>query len=344
LFSKTSNIQVFLYRICVLAFYQMRGIVFAFLLTLLTALGVSAQDSVIQKPAVAPDSAYVNRQHHLNFLDSVAQANELRQRFVEDSLAMLYVHPDPNRPNLFTKMVQSTFYKGHTFLDIPYVSKKKTGFGRTRPSRDPWVIAIIIALLLYTALLNFSLGSDVKNIFQPFFNKRSGQLDKDERQISTGAFIGLLVLFCLTFGLFLYMLAGYNNVYYSVSGMPLFAWLSLVIFSLTALKFLVLKIIGFLFDVNPIVSDYITTLYLTYFNIAFVFLPIVVCFSLISAALIPVLLAAGVILIVVVFVWIYLRSSAGIISNFRFHKFYLFIYLCALEICPVLVLIKALNL
>ncbi|MES2429170.1 MAG: DUF4271 domain-containing protein, partial [Bacteroidota bacterium] len=29
--------------------------------------------------------------------------------------------------------------------------------------------------------------------------------------------------------------------------------------------------------------------------------------------------------------------------NFRFHKFYLFIYLCALEICPILILIKALN-
>jgi hypothetical protein len=322
----------------------MRATFFAFLLVLSAVYGLRAQDSLVRQQPAAPDTEVIAKRHHMAFLDSVAMVNELRQKAIDDSLAMVYVTPDPNRPNEFTQLVQSTFYKGHTFLDIPYVSKKKTGFGRTRPSRDPWVIVIIIALLLYTALLNFSLGSDIKNIFQPFFSKRSSQSDKDERQISTGAFIGLFLLFCLTFGLFLYMLAAYNNVYYSLSGMPLFAWLSIIIFSLTALKFLVLKIIGFLFDANVIVSEYITTLYLTYFNIAFVFLPIVVCFSLISAGLIPVLLAIAIVLVVVIFVWIYLRSSAGIISGFRFHKFYLFIYLCALEICPVLILVKVLNL
>jgi len=47
--------------------------------------------------------------------------------------------------------------------------------------------------------------------------------------------------------------------------------------------------------------------------------------------------------ITVIFAWQYLRNSVNIISSFRFHKFYLFIYLCALEICPVLILIKALD-
>ena len=169
-------------------------------------------------------------------------------------------------------------------------------------------------------------------------------MDKEDRGINLWAFIGLFLLFGLTFGLFLYQLASYNGVYYSISGMQLFIALSLIIISLFAFKFLLLKIIGFLFDIDRIVGEYITTLYLTYFNIAFVFLPVAVCFSLIAAQLIPYLLAVALILIVVIFIWIYIRSSVNIISNIRFHKFYLFIYLCALEICPILILIKVLNL
>ena len=322
----------------------MRITVLVFLFLLLAVQGLHAQqDSAVQKPYHYTDStAY--RPHRMAFLDSVAYATEQRQQFMADSVATMYIMPDTNRPSQFTAMVQAGLYKGHTFLDIPFVSKKKTGYGRTRASRDPWIIVMVIVLLLYTALLNLTLGNDIKGIFHSFYSKRPAQTDKDERRISIWAFIGLLLLFCATFGLFLYMYASYKNIYYSVSGMQLFGSLLLIILSLSALKFVVLKVIGFLFDINSIVNEYITTLYLTYFNIAFVFLPVVVCLSLIPAAFIPVILAIALVLIVVIFVWIYLRSSVNIISNFRFHKFYLFIYLCALEICPVLILVKVLNL
>lgn len=320
----------------------MRVIVLTILLMLAAITGLRAQQDSTQVNYA--DSAAAYQPHRMAFLDSVAQASAKREQFVEDSLATMYIMPDPHRPSQLFKLSQQTAYKGRTFLDIPYIVKKHTGYGRTRTSRDPWVIVMIIAILLYTALLNFALGGDVKNIFQSFYSKRSVQVEKDDRQISTWAFIGLFLLFCATFGLFLYMLASYNNRYYSVSGMQLFGALSLMVLSLTALKFIALKVIGFLFDINAVVGEYITTLSLTYFNIAFVFLPVIVCFSLISAQFIPVLLWVAAILVIVIFVWIYIRSSVSIISNFRFHKFYLFIYLCALEICPVLILVKVLNL
>ncbi len=320
----------------------MRAIVILILLMLLAVPCLRAQqDSTAQFYHTDSSAA---RPHHMAFLDSVAQASAKREQFIQDSVAMVYIMPDTNRQSQIFATLQQTAYKGKTFLDIPYISKKKTGYGRSRASRDPWIIAMIITILLYTALLNFALGGDVKNIFQSFYTKRSAQMEKEDRQISTWAFIGLFLLFCATFGLFLYMFASYNNRYYSVSGIRLFGALSIMVLSLTALKFIVLKVIGFLFDINAVVGEYITALSLTYFNIAFVFLPVIVCFSLISAQLIPVLLAIAAVLVVVIFVWIYLRTSVSIISNFRFHKFYLIIYLCALEICPVLILVKVLNL
>jgi hypothetical protein len=105
----------------------------------------------------------------------------------------------------------------------------------------------------------------------------------------------------------------------------------------------VLKFIGFVFNAGKVVSNYIGILNLTYFNLAFVFLVVSVCFSLLSGIYIQGLLIFTLTAIAVIFAWQYLRNSVSIISNIRFHKFYLFIYLCALEICPILILIKALN-
>jgi hypothetical protein len=322
----------------------MRFIASCLFFMLISCFAVYAQhDSVRTADPVADSNAY--HPQHMAFLDSVAQATVLRQQFMQDSVATMFIMPDTNRTNQFTAyLLKNELYRGNTFLDIPYKPQKKTGYGHNRKSRDPWIIIIIIGLILYTALLNVTLGSDIKNVFQSLYNKRPAQFDKEERRINLWTFLSLFLLFGLTFGLFLYQLAAYNNVYYNISGLQLFGFLSFIVIVLFSLKFLVLKFIAFLFDINRVVGEYITALYLTYFNIAFLFLPVALCFSLLAAQFIPYLLAIALLLIVIIFIWIYLRSSVNIISNFRFHKFYLFVYLCALEICPILILVKILDL
>jgi len=168
-------------------------------------------------------------------------------------------------------------------------------------------------------------------------------MSKEDSLVNSWTFIGLFLLFGLTFGLFLYQFSAYQHVYYTISGFPLFIWLTFIILVLFAVKFLVVKFLGFVFNINKLVSEYLSVSYLTYFNIAFVFLPVAVCFSLLTDPLIPYILWAAYGLIAAIFVWQYLRGSVEIISNILFHKFYLIVYLCALEICPILILIKALN-
>ncbi|MCQ6961593.1 DUF4271 domain-containing protein [Mucilaginibacter aquariorum] len=296
-----------------------------------------------------PDSIY-NRPRQkgpVPFLDSVAHATANREQFVSDSLAMLYIKaPSADRPNLFVdSLLKANAYKGDLYLSLSAKSKVMQGYGRTRPSRDSWVIVVLVLLLLFTAALNISSSKDMSNVFQSFYNRKTTtQAGKEDSPINVWTFIALFLLFGFTFGLFLYLLTtGYYKVYYTIGGFQLFITLSFVIIALFATKFLVLKLLGFVFDINKLVSEYISTLSLTYFNIAFVFLPVALCFSLIADKFIPLLLAITLLFVIVIFIWQYLRSSVSIISNFRFHKFYLFIYLCALEICPILILIKALN-
>ncbi len=282
----------------------------------------------------------------MSVLDSVVRAEQAHKKFIADSIALQHIKApdDAIRKQYVDRVLKENIYTGFQFLDIPSKSKSTVRDGHRRPTRDQWVIVIIISLLIYTALLNITLNKDVKTVFQSFYSKRVlSQAGKEEGYINFWSFAGLFLLFGLTFGLFLYQLATYNNTYYSIAGFRLFISLSLIILALFAVKFVILKFLGFIFDINKLVGEYISILYLTYFNIAFVFLPVAVCFSLMDTKFIPYLLGVAILLIVVIFTWLYLRSSVNIISNIRFHKFYLIVYLCALEICPILILIKALN-
>jgi hypothetical protein len=307
------------------------------------------QDSTVAAPADT-QRRYIRVQQPMTVLDSVAHAIALEEKFVSDSLSMVYIlKPDSAAKNLFIdSILKANAYTGNHFLDLAVQAKSKPsikGYGHVRPQRDPWVIAIIIVLILFIPVLNIYSGKDMSNIFLSFYNRRNqSQAGKEDSPINAWTFIGLFMLFGFTFGIFLYLLTtGYYKVYYTISGFQLFTTLSFVIIGLFAIKFLVLKFLGFVFDINKLVSEYVRALSLTYFNITFVFLPVALCFSLIADKFFPYLLVITLLLTIVIFVWQYLRSSVSIISNFQFHKFYLFIYLCALEICPILILVKALN-
>jgi hypothetical protein len=323
----------------------MRLVVWCFLFVLLGGSAAFAQqDSVAGNPEVKAHR--IVHRGGLSLLDSVAAAMQAHKLYVADSLAMRYIHvPDSSTNSEFAdSLLAHSLYKGYGFLDIHLKSKSLVKDGSSRTPRDPWVIVTIIGLLIYTALLNIALNKDVSYVWQSFYTKRViSQAGKEDGMVSSWAFLGLFLLFCLTFGLFLYQLAFYKGVYYIVGGSRLFISLTVIIIILFTLKFMILKLLGFVFDINRLVSDYLNVLHLTYFNIAFVFLPVVICFSLLGNQYVPALLTVTVVIIVIIFIWQYLRSSVNIISTFQFHKFYLFTYLCALEICPILILIKALN-
>ena len=323
---------------------MMRYVVFLFVVMLTACSTVYAQrDSVSAKPRLNTTGS-VSPFPYRSAADSILAKKELDQ-YIADSISMAYLKPDPLRPNQFI----DSLWKNNLshFLTVSNIKVKPKGAlitGKIRNARDPWIIWILIVLLVYIGLLNLFLSQDIRSVLQSFYNKHAlSQLDKEGGLINSWAFIGLFLLFCFTFGLFIYQLTTFKGIYYEISGARLFLMFSLIIAALFTLKFFVLKFLGFIFDINVVVSEYISVLNLTYFNIAFIFMAVTICFSLLARQFVPILLNFTLGGIIAVFAWQYLRNSVNIISSFRFHKFYLFIYLCALEICPVLILIKALD-
>jgi hypothetical protein len=186
-----------------------------------------AQQDSLTKPT---DSIrHVYRPRPMTLLDSVARAIKLEEQAVSDSLALIYVlRPNSSRTNLFAdSIIKASTYTGNHFLDLATnaatAKRSVLGYGHVRPARDRWVIAVIIVLLLFTALLNIFATKDLSNIFISFYSRKSTQTGKEDSPITTWIFIGLFLLFGFTFGLFLYLLTtGYYKVYYAISGIQLF--------------------------------------------------------------------------------------------------------------------------
>jgi len=312
-----------------------------------TALYAQKDSTAKKKDSSIIAPAYTQRTYA--HADSVAIIKAAREQLLADSIGMAIFRLDSLRENQFLKsMMKNPLANIDSAITgkANLVRRGDIDKGTVRLLRSKWVLIIVIGLLIYTALLNILLSNDIKVVLQSFYSKQAlAQTDREGGLINFWAFIGLFVLFSLCAGLFLYQLMSYNNVGDIGIGKDfwLFINLSVIISLLFGLKFLVLKFIGFVFNAGKVVSNYVSILNLTYFNLAFLLLAVSSCFSLLSGVYIQGLLIFTLVAIAVIFAWQYLRNSVSIISNIRFHKFYLFIYLCALEICPILILIKALN-
>ncbi|WP_051189382.1 DUF4271 domain-containing protein [Daejeonella oryzae] len=266
-----------------------------------------------------------------------------------DSLSMLWIKaPDPNRPNQFLDSLID-LYTVEKFNFQAWAKKfpkkyKVENEGKLRNTGKTWVILVIIALILFFAILKNAFSKELSSIIQSFYSNRAlGQINKEDMLFNSWPFLFLYLLFGLSIGMFLYLSGEHYQIKYAFTGFEWFLILSATIIGAFTLKILVLRILGFLFGVQKIVSEYITILYLSYFNAALIFLPLLLAYSLTPSRFSEVYSYIAIIIIGLIFTFQFIRAGANILTNYRFSKTYLIIYLCALEVCPILILIKALR-
>src|SRR5690606_35048337 len=199
-------------------------------------------------------------------------------------------------------------------------------------------------LLLLLGIVRVSFPNEVLSIIQAFYNDRVLlQINKEDTLYSSWPFVFLYILFGFAVGLFVYLCNAYylQDAYHS--GVNTFLGISIFIMVLFILKIIVTRLIGVVFDMQRIVREYVSILYLSYFNAALVFLPVVLILSLVPQVQMVWLIPATFIAVMGLFVFRFIKTATNVLTNHRFSKFYLFIYLCCLEIAPILILVKVLG-
>ena len=308
---------------------------------LLLPLGLWAQtDSVVQ--ALVPKLA-----DSVGRVQNVANSDSLKR--VSDSLAVMYIkYPDPNRKNRFIDSLMQLYQVKN--LDFIAWAKQfgrpinHDGEGKLRKHGQSWVLVVILCLVLGFAVLRIAYRNDINMLMNAFFDHRFlAQQTSAGGFFTSWPFMLLFVLFGFTIGMYLYLIGSYLQLSYAFSGVEWYVILSLLIMGLLILKVYVLRFLGFVLMVQKAVRVYTSILFLSYFHAALLFLPLIVAFSLSSSAYAVLFIYAGMAIALFITVFQAIRGAIHVLSHYPFSKLYLFIYFCALEICPMLVLIKVLR-
>ena len=300
---------------------------------------INPEISVIQKVYQQQDSA--GRAQRRAYRDSI--------RSLKDSLAIAWIKsPDPNRPNKF----QDSLLNLYTVKNLDFAAwasqfKKRIGHtneGQFRPKGETWIVAVSLFLVVFFAIIRFYFSSELNTIISAFYsNQILARINKEDSLFNSWPFVFFYLLFGLIMGLYFYLTGKYMQIDYPFVGFELFIFLSVIVIGMFSLKIILLRVIGFLFDVNRIVREYVSVLYLSYFNAALLFLPVVIAFSLTSSRFAGVYTYIGIALLILIFIVQFFRAGSNILSKYKFPKVYLIIYLCALEFCPLIILFKALG-
>jgi hypothetical protein len=203
----------------------------------------------------------------------------------------------------------------------------------------------LVALVLFISFCVFvwlyiANAKRLNQLFKSFSPNRTNQLSRDEYSGSnrTGLFLSLLFLFSIT------LFTGQVLEFYGLTSrgdhtfMYLFIAGALLIMYLV--KFIFIRLSGFIFKTGKEALDYSSALFVFINILGLIMLPVVICLEFAKQANPRIFIYAGFFFIVSFLALRLLRGIVIGVNSNRVSKFYLFLYLCTLEIIPFVILVK----
>lgn len=205
---------------------------------------------------------------------------------------------------------------------------------------DYWITGIFLFLFALFVWLYVSnrkkLNQIIKGFYQTYYvneNKR------DEFSMGNRVSVFLSVFFVFTLSIFISRTLSYYQIHLFANN-AVEAVLALIIVIAYGIKFISINIFGTIFQVQKEASDYMMSVFLFCNTLGLFMLPVVLCLTFIKQASPAIFIYTGMGIIIS---FMCVRVIRGIfigLNSSRVSKFYLFMYLCTLEILPFILLTK----
>jgi hypothetical protein len=180
-------------------------------------------------------------------------------------------------------------------------------------------------------------------MIQAFLNSNlANQIVRDENIFIQRASIYLSIVFNLIIALLLYLISMHYNWKLGGIGNEFgrFMFFFITVTAVYAMKFLVLKICGWLFEQEREMATYIFNIFLINNILGMALLPFVLILAYNESIAVSWVLTIPIVLIAMAFGWRIFKGIQIALGVNSFSPLYLFLYLCTLEIAPLLVLIR----
>ncbi|TDS13942.1 DUF4271 domain-containing protein [Sphingobacterium paludis] len=291
----------------------------------------------------------------LSVLPGICQVDSLRSTSGADSVevqevdAFNYIYPPADRPHQLLEQLLAGIEERSTNLEksLAYMRGENndvpTAMGTRKISRPTWILGSVFVLFLAVGLVRILFPGDFAMIVQAYYNERTlQQISKEDNMLTSWPYILLYLIFSLALGLFI-LLVESSFLHHDALNWSNYLRTTAVVAVLFVLKIVLIRFISFVFEIGRLVREYVTVLYLVYFNSMLFLMPILLAVTLIPANYFKFVLILFSVVASILFVYRFLRTALRLFGNLKFSIFYLILYLCALEVAPILILVKTLS-
>lgn len=214
---------------------------------------------------------------------------------------------------------------------------------RDREDNHEALFYFLVALLSYFACIRLIFGKYLDNLMTLFFRVTMRQQQiRDQLLQNPLPSLLLNILFVISTGYYLALLSRYYNLVFVES-----FWLTLLyaiglVSAIYLAKFVVLKLTGWVFNIRSATDTYVFIVFLVNKMIGVFLLPFIILMSFPDQLLMPVLVLLSYIMLGLFLGYRFLNSFRPIRSEIKVNRFHFFLYLCAFEIAPLLLICKVL--
>jgi hypothetical protein len=257
-----------------------------------------------------------------------------------DSLKAFGINSGDN-PNLLndTLFVRETvsIFRPHQLQAINHKHVLKT------ETSANWIVGLLILCLMAIAFIQATIPKRLQQVFRsvalPYY---VNQLEREGNLLSERMSLALLFVYYSSLSLLLYKAVAVFSpeVLLNVHGIILFLGIFVILIILSLLKTATVTFIGNVFKTAKSAHDYLINNLI--FNIVtglLLFPAVIFCIYIDN----PVYLWIAGLIVAILLIYRFIRSFMIGLSNTRYSIFYLFLYLCTLEILPLLILFKTVQ-
>ena len=221
--------------------------------------------------------------------------------------------------------------------DSPVIYKIEQRF--SLPDKD-FLFYLVIGLFLFYGLINNVYPQYFPKLFSQFSQSSLRMLQNREQllQNSFASFI-LNISFVLSFALMATLLI-FNRHLLPISFWQAYLYICLFFAILYIGKFVCLILVGYVFNAQELIHTYVFVVFMINKVLGILLLPFILILAFSMPAYYPVAIGGAAILTVLLFLYRYLFSLTSVRNKLHISSFHFFLYLCAFEILPILILYK----
>lgn len=212
-----------------------------------------------------------------------------------------------------------------------------------KASHDESMFYFLCALLFYFGFIRVVFMKYLDNLNTLFLRVTMRQQQiRDQVLQSPLPSLMLNILFIISTGLFLSFVADYYNIVPGMNRWLLLLYCCLLLTAIYMGKFILLKMIGWMFNIRMATDTYIFIVFLVNKMMGIYLLPALLFMAFAKPPFLTVLITLTYVFIIILFIYRFIIAYRPVRNEIKLSRFHFFVYLCAFEIAPLLLIYKVL--